>query len=135
MNKRSSLNQIILWIPGIAYMALIFYLSSRSSFGMLSYIPISDKLVHFVLYAGLASSLFIGAYKAPLTQYFSPYWLVFLIAILYGISDEFHQGFVPNRSVDIRDWLADVSGAAFGLIIIAFYFKLRRQTDDRRKNQ
>lgn len=135
MKKSYWTARVIPWLPGIAYIALIFYLSSQSSFGALSHIRISDKLVHFVLYAGLSAALFIGAKKAPFTELFSPYWLVLLLATFYGVSDEYHQGFVPNRTVDIFDWLADTSGAAFGLLLIALILKIRRQTNDRREKQ
>ena len=116
-------------------MAMIFNLSSQSSFGALSYIHVSDKLVHFTLYAGLSTSLFIGARKAPFTRMLSPYWLVFIAAIYFGVSDEYHQGFVSNRTVDIMDWLADTAGAAFGLIMIALLLKLRRRRNDTREQQ
>lgn len=116
-------------------MAMIFDLSSRSSFAAVAYIHISDKLVHFILYAGLSASLLIGARKAPFTRMFSPYWLVFILAVYFGVSDEYHQGFVPNRTVDIMDWLADTAGAAFGLIMIALLLKLRRRRNDAREQQ
>ena len=35
-----------------------------------------------------------------------------LLATLYGVSDEFHQSFVPNRTSDVYDVLADATGAA-----------------------
>src|SRR4051794_31700408 len=35
-----------------------------------------------------------------------------LLATLYGVSDEFHQSFVPGRSPDPYDVLADSIGAA-----------------------
>ncbi|MHB1456328.1 MAG: VanZ family protein [Armatimonadota bacterium] len=117
--------QAIYWLPGIAYIAGIFYLSSQSSFDAVSYIRISDKLVHFILYAGLSAALFIGAYKAPFTMFINPYWLVFLLAIFYGVSDEFHQSFVADRSVEFMDWLADTVGAAFGLSVIALISKIK----------
>jgi VanZ family protein len=35
-----------------------------------------------------------------------------LLATLYGVSDEIHQSFVPNRTPDVYDVLADATGAA-----------------------
>ena len=37
------------------------------------------------------------------------------IAALYGVSDEWHQSFVPGRSADIADWYADTLGSAIAL--------------------
>jgi VanZ family protein len=38
--------------------------------------------------------------------------LAIVLAIAYGVSDEFHQRFVPGRSSDVYDVLADAEGAA-----------------------
>jgi VanZ family protein len=43
--------------------------------------------------------------------------LAFLLPLAYGVSDEFHQHFVPGRSVDPLDVLADATGA---LLVVAF---------------
>lgn len=40
--------------------------------------------------------------------------LAVLIASLYGITDEFHQYFVPLRTPDVADWALDTLGAAIG---------------------
>jgi VanZ family protein len=40
--------------------------------------------------------------------------LAILIATAYGISDEIHQLWTPQRSADWRDVVADASGAALG---------------------
>ena len=37
-----------------------------------------------------------------------------LLAIVYGVSDEWHQSFVPERSADAADVLADAIGALVG---------------------
>jgi VanZ family protein len=40
-------------------------------------------------------------------------WLVaLLLAALYGLSDEYHQSFVPGRTATPLDWATDVTGAA-----------------------
>lgn len=38
-------------------------------------------------------------------------------ASLYGVSDEFHQYFVPGRACDPIDWLVDTSGATLGAVL------------------
>lgn len=44
--------------------------------------------------------------------------LGFIIAVLYSISDEIHQLFIPGRSGELRDVLIDSSGAVVGTLII-----------------
>jgi VanZ family protein len=41
-------------------------------------------------------------------------WLAIVIGVLYGISDEIHQYFVPGRFADWRDVLADAIGVSVG---------------------
>jgi len=39
------------------------------------------------------------------------------ITIAYGVSDEFHQSFVPGRDADIHDVYADATGAVIGTVV------------------
>lgn len=43
--------------------------------------------------------------------------LALLICILYAISDEIHQIFVPGRSGEIRDVVIDSSGSSTGILV------------------
>lgn len=43
--------------------------------------------------------------------------LAAILATLYGISDEFHQHFVLNRSASLGDILFDCIGSVIGSII------------------
>jgi VanZ family protein len=44
-------------------------------------------------------------------------WLIaFALAMLYALSDEFHQAFVPGRHPDVWDLLCDGLGAVLGLV-------------------
>lgn len=100
-----------LWGPVTAAMAGIFTLSAMSA--PPQPVQVSDKTEHFVGYGvlgavtlratagGTLSGLTGGAAAAAWT-----------IATLYGASDEFHQGFVPGRTPDRYDLLADATGAA-----------------------
>ena len=87
---------------------------------------LSDRILHGILYAGLAALLvraLAGGWFRTVT--FSIALTAVAIATLYGISDEVHQHFVPLRTMDPADAVADAVGAslaAFGL-----YFANRRQ--------
>lgn len=43
--------------------------------------------------------------------------LAVVIASAYGVTDEFHQLFVPGRACDPVDWLVDTAGATLGALI------------------
>jgi VanZ family protein len=42
---------------------------------------------------------------------------------LYALSDEWHQSFVPGRSSDVLDWIADTLGAGFSVFLL---YKLQK---------
>jgi len=46
--------------------------------------------------------------------------LSILSSSLYGISDELHQYFVPYRSAEGMDILADILGSVFGVFIYQY---------------
>jgi VanZ family protein len=37
--------------------------------------------------------------------------------VAFGALDEVHQGFVPGRSQDAMDWVADAAGAALAVVL------------------
>jgi VanZ family protein len=39
------------------------------------------------------------------------------LALGFGVSDEFHQAFVPGRSVEILDGVADLVGGFLGAVL------------------
>lgn len=52
-----------------------------------------------------------------------------------GAFDEWHQQFVPRRSMDVRDWMADSVGAILGVGIAAFRRRRRAPLSDSRTDQ
>lgn len=74
-------------------------------------VPHLDKVAHFGLYAILGSALaWVRLERAsPL-----PHVLLIVLGILYGLSDEIHQAYVPGRSPDIADLVADALGVIVG---------------------
>lgn len=73
---------------------------------------------------GVLGFLFMGSMKTTTSGYrIGQVWLVVVLVVLYGLLDEFHQYFVPGRTVDIYDALADAAGALLGAW--SMYFLVR----------
>lgn len=52
--------------------------------------------------------------------------IVLLISLIYAISDEFHQLFVPGRFCSIKDMLVDFIGSFFSILILKGIEKLNK---------
>lgn len=90
------------------------------------------KYAHFISYLVLGllmvNSLTLSwlyAKKRGTAQWYArwPNWRIWLVAlgfcILYAISDEIHQLFVPGRGCQVTDMLIDSGGSAIGIGIYA----------------
>jgi VanZ family protein len=109
---RASTGRVGIWAPVAIYMALIFAGSSLSRPPQVGP-DVSDKLLHFVVYAGLGVVLVRALsrrWTAPVTARVAV--RAALIAAVYGASDELHQAFVPERDSEVLDVAADAAGAA-----------------------
>jgi VanZ family protein len=111
-------------------MAGIFWLSSQSVLPGASVLPDwlnHDWLHHGTAYAGLAMvvvrALAGGRLRAVGTASLVGAWA---FATAYGFTDEWHQSFVPGRTADPRDLLADGVGAALGLGLVRAWSIIRR---------
>ncbi len=105
------------WLPVVAYLGLIFYLSSLSQLATeITLFSGADKLIHLGEYAFLSWLLSRALRSAsPFSREAALIAIVF--ASLYGISDEFHQAFVPGRSAELLDVVADCGGAVLAQLI------------------
>jgi VanZ family protein len=75
------------------------------------------KGTHFSIYALLAA-LFFLSFSQSSFRLKTKYFLSFLCTVLYAISDEIHQTFVPGRSGELRDVLIDSCGALTALLLV-----------------
>jgi VanZ family protein len=77
------------------------------------------KAGHLTEYAILAT-LAARAFRKSSHEFIQQHWfkLSLLFAVLYALSDEFHQSFVPSRTASIHDSLIDSAGALIALTII-----------------
>jgi VanZ family protein len=83
----------------------------------------SDKLLHFLAYFVVGVLLARGLYHFR-SQSVSDRHLLHTIwaGILFGLSDELHQWFVPGRDASVGDWIAD----ALGIFTAVLFYKLWR---------
>ena len=82
------------------------------------------KTAHVVVYAMLAWLWWRAL--APQRQVTWPVLaMAFMLTVLYGISDEVHQLFVPGRYGRVADVLFDISGALAMILILRWLKSLR----------
>ncbi|MFN2337569.1 MAG: VanZ family protein [Gammaproteobacteria bacterium] len=96
----------------LAWMGTIFFLSHQPSLPTPSLFEHQDKLFHGGAY-GLLGLLLAVALHHP-ARLGRTLLLVWLLGTFYGLSDEFHQSFIPGRDADSLDLLADSAGALLG---------------------
>ena len=83
-----------------------------------SYQFVVRKMAHFTIYLclGLATSVFTLTLEK--IKRFWRYSLSAFISLIYAISDEIHQLYVPGRVGAVTDVLIDFSGVLTGLILL-----------------
>lgn len=116
-----------------AYSAALYLVSSRPAVpGSLSLFPHADKVAHggaYGIWGGLAfASLELLAHPRSRG---ARAFLAQLAAILYGTSDEVHQAFVPGRSSDGWDLVADSAGAFLAIALAALWCAWREKAQRR----
>ena len=113
------LNIVPRWLPALILMITIFALSSRTSnelpnFGGWDYFV--KKSAHGIGYGLLALS-----YLHALPN--RNYKLAWFLAVLYSLTDEFHQSFVPGRRASLIDvFVFDNLGAIIALFLHYRFF-------------
>lgn len=134
------------WLPAILWMAVIFFLShqgagssSTLSSGitktihdlittLLPWLDLDLDFFHVLVRKGahFTAYLILGLLVSYARRPEGPksYGSVFLFCMLYAMSDEFHQTFIPGRSGELRDVLIDSAGALSGIL---FYLSLTFQ--------
>ncbi len=122
-------------LPALLWQALIWQLSSRpwpAAGGLLTRLWLllpeglrqalpADKAVHAAFYGVLG---LLWVWGLPLRQRVGAAWL---LASAWGALDELHQAYVPGRTADLWDALADAVGAALAIGLWVLLQKRRAQ--------
>jgi VanZ family protein len=107
---------VSLWLPVVAWAALIFVASSIPSLstGLGSWDHVLRNAAHFAEFA-ILGALMLRALDRPL--------VAGVLTFAYAISDELHQHFVPGRAGTLGDVAVDAVGAVVG---VTLYRQARR---------
>jgi VanZ family protein len=112
--------------PALIWAAAVWTAGGLESTPSLPTVRGIDKVAHFVMYGVLGFLLARGW----LAMRWRGAWLLpVLIALMLGAADELRQRSVPGRSAEVADWIADVAGAAAG-VLIALRIGRRRPDSD-----
>lgn len=107
--------QILLSIPGK-------FLSGPGLFS----IPHLDKVAHVILFGGLGLFWNLYFHFRKTTTIYTP-WIILLLLAAYGVAVEYFQvNFIPNRSFDTGDIIADIFGAVCGYFATIILLRVTR---------
>lgn len=103
------------WLPVFLAMILIFSVSSVPGNNIPSVFPLQDIVFHSGIYLILAfffSNALKNTYPDALKS--KIVLTAILFGIFYGLTDEFHQSFVPLRTCSLSDLFVDAIGSVLG---------------------
>ena len=109
------------WLAAGLYALAIFLLAGQSYPLGVKHLPfLVDKAIHVLVYGAFSVVLFAALrHSRPRTPSLVLASVAAVIAVLYGLSDEYHQSFIPFRRTDAYDLAANAVGAvvAQGLVL------------------
>lgn len=117
--KNTKLNDYIKsFSPAFFWALLIFFLSHQQmlpSLDLSIFDFILKKSAHMAVYATLYILLIKGFQKMGFQ--FKQIWLkALIICLIYAITDELHQSFIPGRTGAVRDVGYDMLGASLAAL-------------------
>lgn len=94
-------------------------------------VGVGDKFSHFFAYLVLSALMYLAFSMQEKYEVLknNPATMAAVIASVYGIFDEFHQMYIPGRSAELLDLVADIMGAIAGVLLVRqIYLKFNTNT-------
>lgn len=113
LRKWAALPAAFRWLAPLGIMSALWWSSSRSPQGQESNVfgALVHNGMHVLAFGGLAAALRLALHPSVGRRLPGASAVAVAIAIVYGIVDEVHQGFVPGRTSSIADVCSDATGA------------------------
>lgn len=119
-------HKFLKFIPAIVCMIIIFILSSMTGSELKKVFPFIPDFNWGHLAAYFILTL---TYYYAFNHWLSKpriFFIIIIVSLIYGITDEFHQYFVPSRVPDVNDLIADVVGASIASFILFLIWKRKK---------
>ena len=112
------------WFPVLLYSAIIFYVSNQASLDSGLTLPYIDKVFHLGEYALYGMLVYRAvSHSFAWTDKKHHIILAFLCSVIFAVSDEWHQSYVPGRDASFADVFADILGVGIGIYGYLLYSK------------
>lgn len=121
--------RIVAWLAFVGWAGTIWFFSSLSGSEIQNIdLHFWDKAQHFIAFL-------VGGVILALALRWTVTWpwkklapTAFLLLVIFGALDEYHQTFTPNRTgADVADWIADCLGALAGVgLVVVTYARFQR---------
>ncbi len=105
---------ILAWASVGGYALVIFILSAIPGSTIPRFFCGADKILHFLEYLPLGVLLMRAMAAMGGRLRIRALLVTLFVVMLYALTDEIHQFFVPGRTLDAADWVMDVLGATAG---------------------
>jgi len=120
-------SRVLLPLGFFIFISFIIYLADTAdynfAFRLIGHIPYGDKLMHGILYGIMALLLNYGLnYKS-----FKTLQVGAMIVLTFAILEEISQYWIPSRTFDLGDLLADVIG-----VVLFSFIRFRQRADTER---
>ncbi|MCZ7601424.1 MAG: VanZ family protein [Melioribacteraceae bacterium] len=108
-----------IYIPLTVHWISIFILTSLPDKDLPS-VNFDDKIKHFIAYFVLSFFLSLALNVQNKFKRMKESYIKFalLITLIYSTFDEIHQVFIPGRSAEFWDWLANMFGILLGVFLV-----------------
>ncbi len=106
------------WLPPLAWMTLIFAFSAQPSLPSAPnrWDALLKKTMHALAYGALAR-LYLRALRAQCPRAQWARAASWVLALIYALSDEYHQTLVPGRNGSLTDVTIDALGACGAMLL------------------
>ena len=105
------------WLPPLLWAGVIVFATSVPAPFVPRRLAAIDKVIHFAMYAVFAA--LVTRYVLNGRQRLRLALLSIAGVAVFGALDEWHQRFIPGRSTEFGDWVADSTGGVAGALVVS----------------